>query len=158
MKYLILICMIVSSCGHSISTKTAENSPAEATGNNASPAVDIPYTVARHYFVNNGFKREAHPNAKITTQKEFDEVFGMATVMGTKPTPVDFSTQYVLSVIGEPTDKRVEITPFSLKQQQGTIVFNYNITTGEQRSVTIQPVLIIIVNKDYIGEIKLVCN
>lgn len=147
MKYLILISMIFVACSDKISSKTATVT-----------TTDIPYIVAERYFVKNGYKKEDHPSPTITSQSEFDRLFGMAAVMGGKPTPIDFSKQYVLTVIGEPTSRKVEIIPVSLKQQDGAIVFNYKVIEGEQRAVTIQPMVLLIVDNKYKGEVKLVRN
>jgi hypothetical protein len=158
LRYLILISMIILSCSPKISNKTAEAAPSNAASTATPSAGDIPYTVADRYFVRNDYKREDHLNPKITSKAAFDSIFGMAPVVGSKPTAIDFSTQYVVSVIGEPTDKKTEIIPLSLKQEEGTVVLNYKLVVGEKRSVTIQPVLIIGVDNKYGGEVKLLGN
>ena len=150
--------IVFSSCN-----TTAKNTDKKESDTNGSAIVaiteqDIPYTVANRYFVNNTYKDGDLKNPKITTPEQFDELFGMATIMGPngKPTPIDFSKQYVLSVIGELSDRGAEISPVSLKQQADTILFSYKITEGERSMVTIRPALLIIVDNKYQGDIKLV--
>jgi len=118
---------------------------------------DIPYTIAQRYFVNNTYNEGDLVNPKITTREQFRKIFGMATVMGEngKPTVIDFSRQYVLSVIGELTDRKTEISLISLKQNANRILLNYKITEGERESVTIRPVLLLIVDNKYQGEVEL---
>lgn len=57
---------------------------------------DIPYTVCEGYFVRNDADKV--PLGKITSQSEFDKLFGMAAVMGRSITPIDFSKQFVIAV------------------------------------------------------------
>ena len=54
---------------------------------------DIPYIVAERYFLKNNVSDISEP--KITTQKEFDELFGAAAVMGKNgmPTKIDFAKE-----------------------------------------------------------------
>lgn len=155
-KYLLIVSVILISCSPKIS-KT-EKSALPAAVNTATASLEIPYIVAERYFVNNDYKKADPHNPTITTQTQFDSIFGMAPVMGSKPTPIDFSTQYVLFVIGELTQKKTEIIPISLQQQDGTILFNYKIAEGEQIMATIQPALIMVLDKKYKGEVKLVKN
>lgn len=150
MKYLILISIVALSCGLTIPQQKANTALVNAA--------DIPYKVAERYFVRNDYNKKDHLNPKIKTKAEFNNVFGMATIMGGQPTPIDFSTQYVLSVIGELTNKNIQIVPLSLKQKGGTIIFNYKVVVGEEQSATIQPLLLIIVNKKYNGKVRLVKN
>ncbi len=123
----------------------------------ADAAVRVPFIVAQRYFVKNTFgDKEAFP--VIRSQAEFDDLFGMATVMGVdgKPTPIDFSKQYVIAVIQKITDKSASLEPVSLKQKDGAITFTYSYTEGAQQSFSIQPVLVIIVSNDYQGDVKVV--
>ena len=155
-KYLWILSIILISCSPKISTtKNATNSDAATTGITTS---DIPYIVARRYFVKNDYQKQDSFNPMITNQTQFDSIFGMAPIMGNKPTPIDFSTQYVLFVIGELTQMKTEIIPISLQQQHGIILFNYKTVEGEQTMATIQPALIVVLDKKYKGEVKLVKN
>lgn len=155
-KYLWILIIVLISCSPKIpATENATNPDAANTGTTTS---DIPYIVAKRYFVKNDYQKQNSFNSMITTQTQFDSLFGMAPIMGNKPTPIDFSTQNVLFVIGELTQKKTEIIPISLQQQHGTILFNYKIVEGEQTMATIQPALIVVLDKKYKGEVKLVKN
>ena len=159
-QILLLVSIIMVACSPKVDTKTEDTAGTGSVKTASSSLVDIPYTFAKRYFVKNDYKKADHPNPKITSQEEFENIFGMARVTGEdgKPTPIDFSTQYVIGVIGELTNKNTEILPLSLKQADGSIELNYKVTEGAQRSATIQPVLILIVENKYTGEVKLVKN
>ena len=155
---------IVAGIVFSACNTTSKNTDNEKlSGANESTTVanaeqDIPYTIANRYFVSNTYKDGDLKNPKITTQTQFDALFGMATIMGPngKPTPIDFSRQYVLGVIGELTDRNTGISLISLKQNANTILLNYKITEGEKSMATIRPMLLIIVDNKYEGDVKLV--
>jgi hypothetical protein len=121
---------------------------------------DIPYTIARNYFVLNDYKKGDLVDPKITSLATFNKYFGMATTMGEegKPTDIDFSKQYVIPVIGELSDRYPEIEPVSLKQKDGQIFVNYKITEGEKSTAIFCPLLLFIVDNKYEGEVKLVKN
>lgn len=135
--------------------KSSENAQ-KAQTETVSAAQDIPFAVADRYFVNNTVTGIDNP--KITSQADFDNYFGMATAMGEDglPTPIDFSNQYVIAVMKPETDRATTLTPVSLqKTDNGKILFTYKIQTGEQQSYTTIPNLIVIVSRDYDGEVAI---
>lgn len=76
---------------------------------------------------------------------------------GGKPTPIDFSTQYVIAVIKSATANKTQLSPVSLKTTaDGNIEFTYKIETGEKQSFTSKPSLAIIVDKTHDGNVVLV--
>ncbi len=118
----------------------------------------IPFVNANNYFVKNTFKDGDLKSPKITTQEEFDKVFGAATVMGDngKPTQIDFANQYVVTYIHKETDLTTTLSVESfVKNEKGELVFNYKVTEGEKQSFTTKPVLIIVVDKKYEGNVVL---
>ena len=121
--------------------------------------VDIPFTIANPYFVKNTVPQGQLENPKIETIEEFEKYFGSATTMGEdgKPTPIDFNMQFIIAVLGSDTDIETNIVPVSLqKNSQNQIVYTYKIETkGANRSFTIRPFSIIIVDKSNTGEVVL---
>ncbi|PHS07053.1 MAG: hypothetical protein COA88_09510 [Kordia sp.] len=120
----------------------------------SSVSIDIPFVVAKNYFVNNSIKQLDNP--KIETEKKFNKIFGMATTMGKngKPTKIDFSKQYVIAVLKPDTDSSTTIEPESLqKNAKGEIVFTYKYKTGEKQTYTTLPNIAIIVDKSENGGI-----
>lgn len=142
------------------------NSTKSTTGNEAANSVekvtdqvadaDVPYVVAANYFVKNTHKNDTVENLKITTQEQFDNVFGMATTMGEggKPTQIDFSKQFVLAVIGTVTNKETDFAVNGLVKKDDDVTFSYTETIGKEMSFTIQPSLAVIVDKSYDGTVK----
>lgn len=120
------------------------------TAENVATSQDVPYVVADHYFLRNDVT--ALPQGIITSEAQFQSLFGMAPVMGGKdamPTAIDFKKQFVIAVCVPETDRETDIKPLSLHSTKQNLVFTYEVVTGEKRSYTIQPVLLIIVDKKY---------
>ena len=118
----------------------------------------IAFKTAKNYFINNTVK-EAVP-VKITTQEEFDKYFGKAATMGEngKPTPIDFSKEYVIVVNNPDTNKKTDITPISLDKIAKDLVFQYAINEGEDIGFTMHPFLMIVVEKNIEGNVVLQKN
>ena len=112
----------------------------------------IPYTLCERYFVRNDAKTV--PNGKITTQSDFNRLFGEAATMGSLPTTIDFSKQFVIAVSEKPTDYSTNYKPVSLCKKEGKLLFTYSINRGEKLSYTIQPLLLITVDKKYETDVE----
>ena len=111
--------------------------------------MDVPYSELEHYFFKNG---QAIPdNPKIDTEEAFASLFGMAPVMGEggKPTPVDFSKEFVIAVVYPATEFHTELDPESLRLENGELVFTCDETVGEKQSWSMQPVLLVKVSRKY---------
>lgn len=124
--------------------------------NSAKKPGDVPYTKAQHYFVNNTCNESGVK--KITSQNEFDAIFGMAPVMGEggAPTAIDFSKSYVIAIIGDVSNRTPEIQINSLKQIDGKIEVGYSINDKEETTYSTKPCAILIVDNEYQGEVKAV--
>ena len=156
MKILIVItmCSIFFACNsNTADTKSNENSSIDSTTN---AVTNVPFTLAKNYFVKNTFKQDSLTNPEITTQKDFDAVFGMASTMSAdgKPTPIDFSMQHVLAVIQPVTDKATTLTVESLTQKENNIVLNFSKAEGEKQSFSTRPYLLLIVDNKYNDKVK----
>ncbi|PSK91516.1 hypothetical protein [Taibaiella chishuiensis] len=154
---LLGVCLL-QSCG---SGKTSENSLPAAPVQEASPApatADVPYTVAEGYFVKNTVKPGPLPAPRITTQQDFDNIFGAAAHMGKNgmPTAIDFAKQFVIAVVADETDMATELKPISLKKETGDqLVFTYETIKGAKQSYTIRPVLMVVVDNTHMGTVVL---
>lgn len=122
----------------------------------ADTAYDIPFTTAKNYFLKNTFKADSLVNSKITNQENFDSIFGMATVMGDqgKPTSIDFSKQYVIAIVKPVTDKATALAVESLVKKDNSIILKYRKTEGEKQSFTTRPILLVIVDNAYNGNVE----
>ena len=110
---------------------------------------EVPFTVLDHYFFKNGQPLPQDP--KVDTAEEFATLFGAAAVMGEggKPTPIDWAHEFVIAVIYPAIDFAAELAPESLTREGEELVFTYTETVGEQQSWTIQPLLLIKVDRKY---------
>ena len=123
--------------------------PKEAAQNCAEGG-EVAFEVGRNYFFKNG-SAVLPINPKITTEAEFNKLFGMATTMGPegKPTPIDFTGQFVLAIVLPVTDVEAEIHPLKVEARGDSLLYFYEVKTGEKQSFSIQPVSIIILDKQY---------
>ena len=110
---------------------------------------DVPYTELDHYFFKNG--QDVPDNSKIDSEEAFATLFGMAPIMGEsgKPTPVDFSKEFVIAVVNPVTENETELEPESLRMENGGLVFTYDETVGERQSWTMRPILLVKVSREY---------
>ncbi len=113
---------------------------------------DIKFTHAKNYFVKNSYKEGELRQYKILSQKEFDEIFGMACLMGNegKPTTIDFKKQFVFAIICPETTISDELIPVNLKKEnKNKLSFNYKTKIGSEQSYTSRPCIIIVIDKKY---------
>lgn len=150
--------LLVGSCRNQQKDKTSEQTQ---TAGDSLPGreiklSDVPYSVAKNYFVKNTVKQTDLKNLKIESKERFDEFFGSATKMGPegKPTEIDFSKRYVIAVIWNETDSATEITPISLQRDLNSqIILNYHEAVGAKQTFKIRPTLILVVDKSNDGTV-----
>ena len=113
------------------------------------PVPKVPYTVAQNYFFINDEPLPTNP--KITTLKEFGRMFGMAAHMGEDgtPTQVNFKHQFVIAIVSPITNRNTELTPLDLSANGDTLTFIYHERVGEEMTSSMQPMLLIVVDKKY---------
>jgi heat shock protein HslJ len=112
----------------------------------------IPFTVAHNYFVKNTYNKVDLVGNKICSKALFDNIFGMATVMGKdgKPTTIDFKKQFVIVVINKVSDIPTELIPKKLELLgKNRLNFTYEIKTGNKGTAMMQAFTMIIVDKKY---------
>src|SRR5690606_14967583 len=116
---------------------------------------EITYKKAENYFVKNNVTGTVP--AKITSQEEFDNYFGMATTMGEngKPTAIDFSKEYVIVIDHISTKNKTEIILSGIEKKGEDILVNYTINEGEDVGFETHPFLMLIVSKDVEGNVVL---
>ena len=108
---------------------------------------DVPYEVVKNYFFRNDAEIPASP--LITTQEQFDSLFGAAAFMGKggQPTHVDFDRQSVIAVVLPETDIETTLRPLSLTRSGGSLTFTYGKEENDKLSYTIRPVLLVATDK-----------
>jgi len=109
---------------------------------------DIKYSEAKNYYFRNDAVAPSSP--KITSQEQFDELFGAAPVMGTdgEPTQIDFTKQFVIATILPETDCPTEIIPRTLKTSGDSLIFTYKANRREKSTFTMRPIYLLIVDKN----------
>ena len=130
-------------------TMTACTSNSTETTKSNEETDEVVFEVAKNYFFKNDQQIPASP--KITTEEEFNKLFGMATVMGEdgKPTSIDFTKQFVLAIVLPITDMATEIHPVKVEVKSDSLLYTYEVKTVEKQSFSIQPVSIIVLDKKY---------
>ena len=124
------------------------NKPVTAVENNEESS-EVAFEIAKNYFFKNDQVIPEYP--KITTEEEFNKLFGMATTMGKdgKPTAIDFTKQFVLAIVLPVTDITTEINPVKVEEKGDSLLYTYDVKSGEKQSFRIQPVSIIVLDKKY---------
>ena len=110
---------------------------------------EVPFTELERYFFKNG--QEIPQDPKVDTAEEFATLFGAAAVMGEggMPTPIDWAHEFVIAVVNPVTDCATELAPESLRLDGGELVFTYTETVGEKQTWTMQPILLVKVDRKY---------
>ena len=153
---LLATMLLLDACN---SNKNSENTQEVALSDiSTDTAVNIPFQEATNYFVKNTYEDSAFHSMMISSQEVFDSIFGMAAFMGKdgKPSPIDFSTQNVLALIGQTTDLATTIKVQSLESIDSTIVLTYIQTIGEKQSATIRPVVLLTIDKQIQGSLQVI--
>ncbi len=115
----------------------------------------IPFKIAENYFINNTVNEKIP--VKIGEEKIFNKFFGKATHIGNtgKPTPIDFSNEYVIVVELEETNKSSELTPVRFYKNKDNLVLNYKVDEGQDLGFIVRPFMIIVIKKQHVGNIIL---
>ncbi len=118
---------------------------------------EVPFEVMQNYFFRND--AEIPADARIADAASFEALFGTAAFMGKngEPTPVDFEREFVIAVVAPVTDRATELVPVTLLQADGRLVFRYQQIVGAGQSWSMQPVLLVKVDRRYdAGAVELV--
>lgn len=116
----------------------------------------VPYTEPKNYFVRNDIDTSSVKTFKIASKEELETVLGMATTIKSRPTPIDFSKEFVIVVAGKPTDVSTQYEISALMHKGGTITVVYQINTGDKMSYSIRPFLLLAVDKKFDGMLRTV--
>ncbi len=108
---------------------------------------EVPFTEVKNYFFRNDATIPSSP--KIDSQQQFESLFGAAAFMGKggEPTEIDFEKEFVIAVVCPVTDVATELAAESLHKAGDKLVFTYRETRGERQSWSMQPVLLVKVDR-----------
>jgi len=117
----------------------------------------IPYSEAQNYFLKNDAKESGNDFIKVESKEDFDKLFGAAARMGENgmPTNIDFSKDYVIVLMTKPTTKTTDIVVKDITKDKDNVLITYSVSEGAENSYTIKPVKILVVSKEYDGNISL---
>ncbi len=115
----------------------------------------VAYTLAQNYFVKNTVRDGVFVFPKITSQKDFDKLFGMAPIAGKngQPTAIDFSKQYVIAVVDDLSYTYEGLDPVSLTKMENQLTFTFSKTDVSEGSAKFRRCLVIIVDNSNEGEV-----
>ncbi|QCX53767.1 hypothetical protein [Elizabethkingia sp. JS20170427COW] len=110
--------------------------------------INVPYQEAQRYFVKNNFQ-EGKSEKILKNQKDFEEIFGAAAVMGKEgiPTKVDFTKSFVVAVIAPTSSNENEIKIESLQDNGKELKLNYTIVEGKDQGFSTRNTKILILDK-----------
>ena len=113
-------------------------------------ASNVEYSEAQNYFFRNDAKIPS--SLKITSKQQFDSYFGMAAVMGKngQPTEIDFNRQFVIAKVLPVTDVETELKLRTLTEEDNRLVADFQVIRGQKQSWSMQPFLILIVDRKYV--------
>lgn len=116
----------------------------------------VPFAVANNYFIKNDVSDDKNGVHKIENQADFDAIFAPAATMGDNgmPTAIDFSKEYVIAIISKTSDLNPQIDQITLKRDGTNLLLDYKETVGEKQSYSIRPAAVMIVDKQYQGDIN----
>lgn len=117
---------------------------------------NIPYKLAKNYFVRNDYPNKEIHIIRIASQQKFDDIFGAAALVGEdgKPTEIDFSKRDVIALINDSSNNISGLNINSLKQSKGKINLNYSFTQIVAQSYQSRHSALLIVDKKYTGTLS----
>ena len=113
---------------------------------------EVPYTLAKNYFIRNDYPNRNLHMLKITDDEKFESIFGMAALMGEKgkPTEIDFSKSFVIAIIDNVSNISAGISIKSLVKENGELNLTYDLDRNEKPSYAyFRHFMILIVDKKY---------
>ena len=125
------------------------------SSNRTSGDRSVPFTLAQNYFIGNTVGILA--DTVITDLDRFHQLFGMATTMGPngKPTPIDFSRQFVIAVAPPETVLATTIQATGLERVDEKLVLQYRVEEGQPQTYTSRPILLVIVDRTHLAPVVL---
>ena len=121
--------------------------------------IPVSYHKVEYRFLKKGKELPADP--KIDSQEQFDDLFGVAAVMGhpARFAPVDFDNYFVIAVALPPTSQDVELEDQRLMDDGETLTLEYSVDRDDEfRTYVTQPLLLIAVNRRHERDNVVICE
>ena len=107
----------------------------------------VPYQVLDNYYVRNDIDCSSLQRLIIDNERDFNEFFGAAAIMGGLPTDINWKRQYVIAVLLPETNRPTMVTPMEVKQNGNNVIFKYRVNRGHKTSYTLVPFAAIALNR-----------
>ena len=107
----------------------------------------MPYEVLDNYYVRNDIDCTSLQRLIIDNERDFNEYFGAAALMGGMPTDINWKRQYVIAVLLPQTNRPTMVTPMEVKQNGNSVIFKYRVNRGNKSSYTLVPFAAIALNR-----------
>jgi len=107
----------------------------------------IKFELVKNYFFRNDAEIPTSP--LVTSQEQFDSLFGAAAFMGKDgmPTKVDFDKQSVIAVVKPSSTTSLSLSPLHVYKNGNDVIFTYKNAVGGDQGFYTQPILLIVVDK-----------
>lgn len=153
--YLFAFLLLLQACNSQNNSENIEPTP--SSEDTLVVATEIPFTLAKNYFVKNTYGDAPLHALLFNTQADFDSIFGMASFMGEegKPTTIDFESQTILALVGQITDFSSSLEVKSVQKKEADLILSYRLNLGEKQSASIRPLVLLLVDKQIEGNIQL---
>ena len=140
---------ILAACANKKTTTTAENNVEK----------NIPYQIAKNYFVKNNYANQPLHAKLVSTQKAFQEIIGGARIAAEngQPTPIKFESQSVIAIIGESLSEESTIVVQKLSKTGKTINVHCLEKKGEKQTFVSRNMLLLVIDKTNVKKLQLVC-
>ena len=115
---------------------------------------NVSFLPVQNYFVKNNFKNTPTLMIKITNNKYFDSIFGMATTMGKdgKPTVIDFKKQFILAIVKKESNQPIELKALSItKTKSNQLTYTYTNKTDKAGSFSMCASLLVMLDNKFIN-------
>ena len=97
------------------------------------------YTMLDNYFVRNDIDCSRQQRLVLNSEEEFNDYFGPAALMGSRPTDINWKTQYVIAILLPETNRPTMVTPLEVKRNDHSVIFKYQVNRGSKTSYTLVP-------------------
>jgi hypothetical protein len=153
-----LISLVFVSCNETKNTITKQDSESLKSVLPTTKEIMVPFTTVSNYFVKNDFKEAELQGVLLTSQAEFDKIFGFATTMGGngKPTEINFTKQNVIICICATSEMENKLTVNAIKKVGAKLVVIYSLEEGKKQTFSSRNFVAMLVDKNFSGAIELV--
>jgi hypothetical protein len=157
-KQILTIAMItacfLSAC------KAKKNAETNRTEVSTSSETNVKITVANNTYVKKSYTEAGEQRMTITTQKEFDKIFGTRElkVDDIEATEIDFKKHYVVALVGVMPAYETRFLYKTANASTEKIDVKYRVKVKEDKPAAERPSIVVVVSKGFEGEVTIAKN